>query len=77
MLDTANSLNESQGIQSQSTSKSSAKTCSSKKLKTSNSVQRFWPKSIANAIQGLSKDETKWCVNWSLHIFDQLLSYSQ
>lgn len=57
MLDTANSLNESQGLQNQNTPKNLAKNCSSKKLKTSNSVQRFWPQSIADAIQGISQNE--------------------
>ncbi len=58
MLDTANSLNESQG-QNQSANKSTSKNTSTKKLKTT-SMQRFWPESIANAIQSATqKDEPK------------------
>jgi hypothetical protein len=56
MLDTANSLNESQG---QNQNKSTSKNTSTKKLKTT-SMQRFWPESIANAIQSATqKDEPK------------------
>ncbi|CAG2176169.1 unnamed protein product [Oppiella nova] len=58
MLDTANSMGDTQSNSSQSTSKSAAKSSASKKLKTSNSMQRFWPQSIANAIQGLSQSES-------------------
>lgn len=62
MLDTANALNNNE---SQNVNQSGAKAGSvtTKKLKTSTrnpSLQRFWPESIANAIQsGSGKGESK------------------
>ncbi|XP_054153107.1 homeobox protein PKNOX1-like [Oppia nitens] len=58
MLDTANTLGDNQSVPNQSTSKSVTKSSTPKKLKTSNSMQRFWPQSIANSIQGLSQSES-------------------